>query len=49
MTKNNIPLIRYVVVDGYGHWNFQPGAELMWNYFKMFSRDYQTKKLIYHE
>ena len=49
MTKDNVPLIRYIVVDGYGHWNFQPGAELMWNYFKMFSRDPQTKKLIYHE
>lgn len=47
--KNGMPLIRYIVVDGYGHWNFQPGAELMWNYFKMFSRDPQTKKLIYHE
>lgn len=47
--KAGMPLIRYIVVDGYGHWNFQPGAELMWNYFKMFSRDPQTKKLIYHE
>lgn len=24
------------------------GAQVMWDYFKMFSRDPQTKKLIYH-
>lgn len=35
------------VVD-YGHWNFMPAAQVMWDYFKMFSRDPQTKKLIYH-
>lgn len=23
-------------------------AQVMWDYFKMFSRDPQTKKLIYH-
>ena len=46
--KGDIPLIRIVSVQNYGHWNFQPGAELMWNYFKMFSRDTKTKKLVYH-
>lgn len=49
LCKDGIPLIRAIVVDGYGHWNFQPGAELMWDYFKMFSRDPETKELIYHE
>ena len=49
LTKDGMPLVRIVVVNGYGHWNFQPGAELMWEYFQKFSRDPETKKLIYHE
>lgn len=49
LSKDGVPLMRIIVVNGYGHWNFQPGAELMWDYFKKFSRDTETKKLIYHE
>jgi len=45
--KGNIPLIRLVAVMDYGHWNFKPAAQLMWDYFKMFARDPETKKLIY--
>jgi len=26
-----------------------PTAQIMWDFFKQFSRDPQTKKLIYHE
>ena len=48
LCKAGVPLVRAVIVDGYAHWNFQPGAEEMWNYFKLFSRDEKTKKLIYH-
>lgn len=46
--KGDVPLIRVVAVVDYGHWNFMPAAQVMWDYFKMFSRDPQTKKLIYH-
>ena len=46
--KGEVPLIKIVAVVDYGHWNFMPGAQMMWDYFKMFSRDPQTKKLIYH-
>ena len=46
--KGDVPLIRVVAVMDYGHWNFMPAAQVMWDYFKMFSRDPQTKKLIYH-
>ena len=46
--KGEMPLIKIVAVVDYGHWNFMPGAQMMWDYFKMFSRDPQTKKLIYH-
>ena len=49
MTKDGMPLMRIVVVNGYAHWNFQPGAEIMWDFFRKFSRDPQTKKLVYHE
>jgi len=47
MMKGNIPMIRVVAVMDYGHWNFKPTAQMMWDYFKQFSRDPQTKKLIY--
>ena len=46
--KGNIPLIKIVAVMDYGHWNFQPTARIMWDYFKQFRRDPQTKKLIYN-
>ena len=46
--KEEKPLIKVVAVVDYGHWNFMPAAQLMWDYFKMFSRDPETKKLIYH-
>ena len=46
--KDEKPLIKVIAVVDYGHWNFMPAAQVMWDYFKMFSRDPQTKKLIYH-
>ena len=45
--KGNTPLIKMVAVVNYGHWNFMPTAQIMWDYFKQFSRDPETKKLIY--
>ena len=45
--KGNVPLIKIVAVKDYGHWNFQPTAQIMWDYFKPFRRDPETKKLIY--
>ena len=47
LNKGNVPLMKLVAVMHYGHWNFQPAAEQMWNHFKHFSRDVKTKKLIY--
>ena len=48
LNKGNVPLMKLVAVMHYGHWNFQPAAEQMWEHFKHFSRDIKTKKLIYH-
>ena len=45
--KGNVPLIKIVAVMDYGHWNFQPTARIMWDYFKQFRRDPETKKLIF--
>lgn len=45
--KGDKPLIRIVAVMDYGHWNFMPTAQVMWDFFKQFSRDPKTKKLIY--
>ena len=48
LNKGNVPLMKLVAVMHYGHWNFQPAAQVMWDHFKHFSRDVKTKKLIYH-
>ena len=45
--KGQVPMIKIVAVKDYGHWNFQPTARIMWEYFKQFRRDPETKKLIY--
>jgi poly(3-hydroxybutyrate) depolymerase len=47
LNKGNVPLMKLVAVMHYGHWNFVPAAEQMWEHFKHFSRDVKTKKLIY--
>lgn len=46
--KGNVPLIRLVAVIDYGHWNFMPTARIMWDFFKQYRRDPQTKQLIYN-
>ncbi len=46
--KGERPLICIVAVMDYGHWNFMPTAQVMWDFFKQFRRDPQTKKLIYN-
>jgi hypothetical protein len=45
--KGDIPMIKLVAVMDYGHWNFQPTARIMWDFFKHYRRDPETKKLIY--
>ena len=47
MYKGNVPMIKLVAVMDYGHWNFQPTARVMWDFFKHYRRDPETKKLIY--
>ena len=44
--KGKVPMIKIVAVMDYGHWNFQPTARIMWDYFKQFRRDPETRKLI---
>lgn len=45
--KGDIPMIWLLAVRDYGHWNFVPGADMMWEFFSHFSRDINTKKLKY--
>jgi len=47
--KGNIPLIQFTAIIHYGHWNYRPAAQMMWDFFKQYSRDPETKKLIYHQ
>ncbi|MDI9551595.1 MAG: hypothetical protein GX125_05390 [Bacteroidales bacterium] len=46
--KGDMPIIKICAVVDYGHWNFKPTAQVMWDFFKQFSRDPETGKLIYH-
>lgn len=46
--KGSTPLMKLVAVEHYGHWNFKPAARIMWDFFKHYSRDSITKKLVYH-
>ena len=45
--KGDMPMIKMVAVMDYGHWNFQPTARIMWDFFSHYRRDPETKKLIY--
>ncbi len=47
--KDDKPLIKMIALEPYGHWNYKGAAREMWEFFRHFSRDPQTKKLIYHE
>ena len=47
--KGNKPMIRLIAINNYGHWNFKPAARLIWDFFRHFSRDMETKKLNYTE
>lgn len=47
LPKGDIPMIWLLAVRDYGHWNFVPGADMMWEFFSHFSRDINTKKLRY--
>ncbi len=47
--KGKVPMIKIVAVMDYGHWNFQPTARIMWDFFKQYRRDPETKKLIYEK
>ena len=43
-----MPLIQANAIIDYGHWNFKPAADMMWEFFKLWSRDPKTKELKYH-
>ena len=45
--KGNVPIMKLIAVEHYGHRNFQPAARMMWEHFEHFSRDVNTKKLMY--
>ena len=45
--KGNVPVVKIIAVMDYAHWNFKPTARMMWDYFIQFSRDPETKRLVY--
>jgi beta-glucosidase len=45
--KGDVPLIEFTAIMNYGHWNFRPAAQMMWDFFKRFSRHPENGKLIY--
>lgn len=46
--KGDRPMIRIMAINDYGHWNFKPAARLIWDFWRHFSRNTETKKLEYH-
>ena len=42
-----IPMLSFNAVENWGHWNYPASAELMWNFFKNYSRNTETGALIY--
>ena len=47
--KDDKPLIKMIALEPYGHWNYKGAAREMWEFFRHFSRDPQTKQLVYHQ
>lgn len=47
--KDDKPLIRMIALEPYGHWNYKGASREMWEFFRHFSRDPQTKQLVYHQ
>lgn len=47
--KGDKPLIRMIALEPYGHWNYKGAAAEMWEFMRHYSRDPQTKKLIYRQ
>ena len=47
--KGDHPMIRIMAINDYGHWNFKPAARLIWDFWRHFSRNTETKKLEYHQ
>ena len=45
--KGDRPMIRIMAINDYGHWNFKPAARLIWDFWRHFSRNTETKKLEY--
>lgn len=45
----DVPVMRLVAIKNYGHWNFVPAAEMMWNYFRHFSKSEDTRELIFEQ
>lgn len=46
MTNDNGAAISMNVVEDWGHWNYEPTAKMMWNFFKQYSRNVETGELI---
>lgn len=45
-TKEGINTMRYVAIEGMNHWPTPSSAVLAWDFFKHFSRDFKTGKII---
>ena len=45
--KGDRPMIRIMAINHYGHWNFKPAARLIWDFWRHFSRNPETKALQY--
>lgn len=46
LTNNKGVSISLNAIENYGHWNYEPTASKMWEFFKQYSRDLQTGEII---
>ena len=48
-TEDGCPLVKLVLADGGTHWHSPSYPEIIWNYFKQFSRNTETGELVVQE
>lgn len=46
LSKDGMELIKLVAVKDLAHWNYKPEAKLIWDFFKNYERDPETKELV---
>ncbi len=49
MTNENGVSLSLNAIESWGHWNYEPMAKIMWNFFKQYQRNVETGELIVNQ